>query len=151
MDSSFNFQIANYLKSAIEISPASLEDIEKYKLLGDIIIQPPTKRVFPKINLQEKKVSIDPEQKKSVTAKLSEIDFSLIGLSTGESVVQRIQIVDIGSKTIAGYLSFRCTVYNTNPFVTMESCTGYKILEENFPFGGGSIHISIKKDPSSNF
>ena len=30
MDSSFNFQIANYLKSAIEISPASLEDIEKY-------------------------------------------------------------------------------------------------------------------------
>ena len=142
----FDFEITNHLKSAVELSPASSEGADEFESCGDVVIQPPVanKRVFPKIELIN--VSIATEQTKSVYAKLSEIDFSLVGLFTGKSVVQRIKIVDTGSKTIAGYLSFRCSVYNTNPIVTMESCTGYKIVEENFPFGVGCICISIKKD-----
>ena len=90
-------------------------------------------------------------QEKGVTAELTEVDFSSVGLSTYGSIVQRLKIVDTENGVTAGYLSFRCSLYNIRPIMTFESCEGYEINDEVYPFGVGGILISVEKSTYPNF
>ena len=144
------FEMINHLEHPIILSPVSSEDLATYKLCGDVVIPPSTnKRMLPKINLQEDNVFIAARKKKDVTAVLSELDISSVGLSTESSIVQRLQIVDAESNITVGYLSFRISVFQIRPIMTSEACEGYKIGHEMYPIGLGGTHISIKKDTGS--
>ena len=90
-------------------------------------------------------------QEKGVTAELTEVDFSSVGLSTYSSIVQRLKIVDTENGVTAGYLSFRCSLYNIRPIMTFESCEGYEINDEVYHFGVGGILISVEKSTYPNF
>ena len=153
MTDKYNFTLYNHLEFPIKLSPVPLEDIEAEFNLGDeIIIQPSNgERIFPKINLGKDEVSIDAHQSKMVTAEITELDFSSVGLSTDYSIVQRLKIVDTENGITAGYLSFMCSLLQIRPRMTLESCMGYKIGEEKFPFGVGGINISVEKSTHPNF
>ena len=50
----YHFEIINYLECPVKLSPAPIEDISKFGLSGEVVIQPsPSGRMFPEINLQE--------------------------------------------------------------------------------------------------
>ena len=142
----YHFEIINYLECPVKLSPAPIEDISKFGLSGEIVIQPsPSGRMFPEINLQED-VAIAHMKRKSVTVNLSKIDFSSVGLSTNPSYVQRLQIIDTESDITVGYVSFECSLLQFRPRMTWESCKRYKIVEEKCPFGGALLSIAVKKD-----
>ena len=143
----FDFELKNYLEGFVKLSPAPIKDVPNLKSEDkDIIIRPSnSERKLPEIKLQGGSVSIATGETKRVSGEISEVDFSSVGLSANSSIVQRLQIVDEDNKNVAGYLSFRCSLYNITPVMTVESCSGYSISEEDFPFGGEGI-ISIKKD-----
>ncbi len=141
------FEIKNYLEYPIKLAPDPVEDISKFELNGEVVIPPsPNGRMFPKISLQEEEVIIAHMQKKSVTVNLSELDFSSLGLSTEPFYVQKLQIIDTENDITAGYVSFECSLFQTTPRMTLESCAGYEVREEKCPFGGALITISVKKD-----
>ena len=147
----YNFEIINHLEYAIKLSPVPLEDTEEFKLCGEIIIPPSRERIFPKINIGKDEIIIEPHQTKNVTAELTELDFSSIGLSTDRSIVQRLKIVDNENGITAGYLSFMCSLLQIRPIMVFDSCMGYGVGNEKYPFGVGGIHISVKKRTHPNF
>ena len=148
----YHFTIYNHLEYPLKLSPVPLEDTAEFQLLGKIIIQPSNgERIFPKINLGKDEVSIDAHQSKMVTAEITELDFYSIGLSSDNSIVQRLKIVDTENGITAGYLSFKCSLFQLRPIMYLDSNTGYKISDQKFPFGVGGIHISVAKSKHPNF
>ena len=141
-----HFTIYNHLENPLKLSPVPLEDTAEFQLLGKIIIQPSNSdRIFPKINLDKDEVTIDAHESKMVTAEITELDFHSVGLSENDSIVQRLKIVDTENGITAGYLSFKCSLFQLRPIMYCDSNTGYKISDQKFPFGVGGIHISVEK------
>ena len=153
MTDKYNFTLYNHLEFPIKLSPVPLEDIEaEFKLGDEIIIHPSNgERKFPKIHLEKDEIVIDANESKMVNAEITELDFYSIGLSSDNSIVQRLKIVDTESGIIAGYLSFMCSLFHLRPIMHFDSCTGYKISDQKFPFGVGGIHISVAKSIHPNF
>ena len=142
-----HFKICNYLNTPLKLSPVSPEETFEFKLYGKVIIKPSSnERIFPKIRLKNDYDSIPARENKCFTVELSDLDFSSVGLSDVPSIVQRLKIIDTENDIIAGYLSFSCSVYQTIPSMSLESCTGYDIGEKKCPFGGALLQIYVKKD-----
>ena len=84
-------------------------------------------------------------EEKSLTVELGNIDFETIGLSEKDSIVQRL-VVTLG-QAIVGYISFRCSLHNIHPIITMEPEAGYRMHDQPLHYGGcGLIRISVGKE-----
>jgi hypothetical protein len=143
----FNLIIRDDLEENIKVSTTS--DVGAFQLEGEVVIPSKADRTYPTIHIRDTEADramlITNGQTKNITVQLGDIDFSSIGISKGNSIVQRLEIKK-NDDSVIGYLSFRSSVYNTNPIVTIESNDGYSVCEEQLPFGGGGTIIVVKKN-----
>jgi hypothetical protein len=138
----FDLIIRDNLGENIKVSPVL--DVGVFQLEGDVVIPSKSDRKYPTIHICDTEINeamlIANGQTKNITVQLGDIDFSSIGIAKGNSIVQRLEIKK-NNGSVVGYLSFRSSVYNTNPIVTIESNEGYSVCEEQLPHGGGTIIV----------
>lgn len=155
-DITFDITINNQLNNKILISPTT--DFSKLsgstgKIFSEI---PDEKQIIPTLVLEKVSMGEDssiraeksnlellPFKKTNFFATLREISFKKLKITEKPFIVQRLIIEDKENNKIIGYISFRCSIYNTNPIITMEPEQSYTIAEERMFFGGG-IHLIIK-------
>ncbi|MDR2781114.1 MAG: hypothetical protein LBB21_01475 [Holosporaceae bacterium] len=144
----FDLIIIDHLDTRVVLSP--IVDASALQLEGKIVVHPSSvEKVLPTLSIREgggdNAVIIAKDELKEIAVEIGDINFSSVGLAKKDSIVHRLELKEEGG-SIVGYLSFRCSVYNTNPGITIEPMAGYAILEEKLSFGGGSaIRIVVKK------
>jgi hypothetical protein len=146
----FNLVVKGQCGRDIKVTPAQSLDL---KLEGEPVVVPQneSEKKVPSMRLEtsDGDMSVKNGEAKKIIVYLGERDFSSIGLAKGDSIVQQLRITPVDDEhTTIGFVSFRCSVFNINPIITLEPLAGYKISEESMSIGGGSnIFISVSKAP----
>jgi len=142
-DVTFDIIISNQLNDKIWITPENIQQ-EYYPAL--VLKEVSTENFFAELK-EKNSLEIPLFKKTSFFVTLNEISSEkvLTKLKTTEEslIIQRLVAKNEKKETI-GYISFRCSKYNTNPIITMESEQNYIITEERSSFGGSEIRITIK-------
>ena len=154
----FDININNQLNSKISVSPTK-DFSTLVKSTGKIISKSSDEeQSFPSLVLEEviikgysvvgvkqNNLELSPfkEIKFFATINDDEINLEKINVTEKPFIIQRLLIKDEDKGKTIGYISFRCSVYNFTPTITIESGENHTIAEEQMPFGGGGIHLVI--------
>ncbi|MDR2646004.1 MAG: hypothetical protein LBC04_02410 [Holosporaceae bacterium] len=148
----FNIAIDNELENPISISKVPPQEVTAIPT-GAIVQGASGEVVLPSIEVRESISLVINDSKETILINHGEItelfiiltglDLSKINITEDPFFIQRLAVKSGG--TDVGYISFRCSMYNTNPVITMESEDKYLISEKQMLLGGGGIHIVVKK------